>query len=144
MIKPLLRAALATRRRGALMPFYRVAYWTHNRNWWLNTLAMADDYVFMAGGSTRVPGLPDRFVGRDGYVAAQRQMLDVVDVARVEVDDLIPLDRSRVAVLSRFVIRAGGGTVDQLCLELHEFRRGAMVRQTYWFDREEGLRELGL
>lgn len=144
MIQLLLRTALATRRRGALLPLYRVGYWTHNRNWWLNTRAMADDYAFLAAGSARVPGLAQRFEGRTGYLAAQRQLLDAVDVKRVRVDDVLPLGRDRVVVLSRFEIGAGSNTIDQHCLELHEFRRGALVRQTYWFDRDEGRRELGL
>ena len=147
MIRLAVRAVLALPprpRKAVLMPLYRFVYRTHGRHWRLNTLAMAPDYVFVAGGSSRVPGLPDRVEGRAGYVAAQRQMLDAVDIARVEVEDILPLSGDRVVVLSRFVIGSTGGTVFQQCLELHEFRRGAFVRQTYWFDREEGRRELGL
>ena len=69
---------------------------------------------------------------------------DVVDIERVELDDVMILDDGRVAAFVRFVIRAGRGTFDQQFLDVHEFRDGALVRQTVWWDREEGLRELKL
>lgn len=147
MIKLVLRAALALPhplRRIALLPLYRAAYATYNRHWGLNTAGMAEDYVYIAAGSRRVPGLPAHVTGRAGFIAVQKQLLEVLDVARVALDGIVPLDGQRVIVHSRFVIRAAGGEVDQHCLELHEFRRGALVRQTYWFDRDEGRRELGL
>ena len=62
----------------------------------------------------------------------------------MELDDLLMLPDGRVAALVRFVIRAGAGTFDQQFLDVHEFRDGALVSQTVWWDREEGLRELDL
>ena len=104
----------------------------------------ADDYEFCAAGTARLPGMPDTWRGRDGYLAAHATLLEVVDIERVELDDVIVLDDDRVVALVRFVIRAGAGTFDQQFLDLHEFRDGLLVSQTVWWDREEGLRELGL
>ena len=106
---------------------------------------MADEYEFHACGTRWIPGMPKVQHGREGYLAAHRALLDHIDVARVEVDDVIPLEGRRVVGLLRFVIRAGDGTIDQQFLDLHEYREdGALVRQSVWFDREEGMRELGL
>lgn len=142
-----LRAALALpleEQREALLPLYRQAYAAYQVDWELNSIAMADDHVFEAGSANTVPGLPRRVVGRAGYIEAQERMLEDLDVARMELDELIPLGDSRVAVLTRFVIRAGDGEVDQQCIELHEFRDGEFVHQTFWFDRDEGRRAIGL
>ena len=141
------RAALALpleQQREALVPAYEAGYGAWGQDWDLNTSVMADDLVFAAGGSSRLPGLPDRAEGVEGYLEAQGQLQEVVDVARVEVDDVIPLGGDRVVVLTRFVFRTGGGEVDQQCMELHEFRDGELFRQTYWFDREEGRAAIGL
>lgn len=92
-----------------------------------------------------MPGLPDSWRGREGYLAAHATLLEVLDIERVELDDLIMLPDGRVAAFVHFVIRAGKGTFDQQFLDVHEFRDdGALVSQTVWWDREEGLRELGL
>jgi hypothetical protein len=124
---------------------YRAVYGSYNRDWDLNTAAFADDYEFVAAGTARLPGLADRWTGREGYLSAHAVLLDVVDIERVELDDVLPLEDGRVAAFVRFVIRAGERTVDQQFLDLHEFRSdGALVKQTVWWDREEGLRELGL
>ena len=101
--------------------------------------------MFEARGSTRMPGLPDSVSGRDGYVQMHSYMLDDLNVERVEVDDLRVLGERRVATFLRFVVRAGDGTIDQHCLDLHDFREdGALIRQTVWLDQAEGVRELGL
>ena len=106
---------------------------------------MADEYEFHAAGSRWVPGLPRTMYGRDGYMAVHRQLLEALDVRAVEVIDLFVLGERRAAALLRFVIRAGEGTIDQQCLDVHDFREdGALVRQTIWFDVDEGRRELGI
>jgi hypothetical protein len=130
--------------RAPLLDIYREVYATYGKDWDANTETFADDYVFEGRGSVFLPGLPERIEGRDGYIAAQKQLLEVVDIVRVDIDDLVPLGEDRVAVFSRFVVRAGDGAFDQQVLELHEYRDGRLRRQIYWFDREEGLRELGL
>jgi ketosteroid isomerase-like protein len=130
--------------RDILLPAYRAAYAAYGVDWDLNTAVMADDHVFIAGGSSRLPGLPERTVGREAYLDAQRQLLEAVDVARIELDDVIPLGDGRVATMTRFVIRTGGGEVEQQCMGLHEYRDGEIVRQTYWFDRDEGRAAIGL
>lgn len=132
-------------RREALLPMYEATYGAYNRDWDLNTASFADDYQFVAEGTARLPGLADSWHGRDGYLAAHAALLDIVDIERVEVDDVLPLADGRVAAFIRFVIHAGDGTFDQQFLDVHEFNEdGALIRQSVWFDREEGLRELGL
>ncbi len=123
---------------------YRAVYEAYARDWELNTAAFADDYEFRAAGTARLPGMPDRWYGREGYIAAHASLLEIVEVERVLLDDVIPLPDGRVAAFVRFVIRAGEGSFDQQFLDVHEFRDGALVSQTVWWDREEGLRELGL
>lgn len=129
--------------REALLPGYRKAYDAYGRDWEANTAAMADDYVFRSAGSRRLPGFGE-FRGREGYLRAHREMLEVLDVERVVLDDVRPIGEGRVVALLRFVVRAGDGTVDQQFLDYHEYRDGELIRQTVWFDREEGLRDLGL
>ena len=124
---------------------YRATYAAYNRDWDLNTASMTDDYEFRAAGSKRFPGLPERWRGREGYLAAHADLLEVMDIDRVELDDVVPLADGRVVAFVHFVIRAGDRTFDQHFLDVHEFREdGALATQTVWFDREEGMRELGL
>ena len=124
---------------------YAATYAAYNVDWDRNTAVMADEYQFEAAGSARLPGLEVSWTGREGYLRAHADLLETIDVERVVLDDVIPMPDGRVAALARFVIRSGEGTFDQQFLDVHEFREdGALVRQTVWFDREEGLRELGL
>jgi hypothetical protein len=104
---------------------------------------MADDYEFHWAGASRMIDL-DTFHGRDEYIREQTRLLEHLNVARIELDDVIPLGDGAVVALFRFVVRAGDGTIDQQVLDHHVFRDGELVQQTMWFDREEGLRELGL
>lgn len=130
--------------REALMPFYLEVYEAYNVDWERNTELFHDDYVFVGRGSVVFPGLPQRVEGREAYVAGHKQLTEVVDVKRVEIDELIPLGDARVVVLTRFVMGMGGAEFEQQALELHEFRDGLLHRHNYWFHRDEGRRELGL
>ena len=124
---------------------YRATYDAYARDWALNTASFADDYEFRAAGTARLPGLPDAWYGREGYIEAHTGLLEVIDIERVVLDDLLLLRDGRVAAFVRFVIRAGDGTFEQQFLDVHEFGDdGALLSQTVWWDREEGLRELGL
>ena len=108
---------------------------------------MADGYEFRGAGSRWLPGLPRVAYGREGYLEVHRQLLELLRVQRVEVIDLYVLGERRAAALLRFVIHAGDGegTIDQQCLDVHAFREdGALMRQTVFFDVDEGRRELGL
>ncbi len=130
--------------REALIPGYRFAYEAYTSDLDLNTASFADDYVFRMAGTRRIPGFPDELHGAAGYKREQSRMLEDLNVERIELDDVRPLGDGRVVSLYRFVIRTGAGTIDQQALDLHEFRDGQLLRQTVWFDRDEGLRELGL
>ena len=127
--------------RAALFPFYEAAYARYGVDWETNTALMAPDYVFEKGGTSSLPGLPERIEGAQGYVEAQKALMEVVPIVRVAVDDVIPLGENRVAVLSRFVLESG---IEQQLLELHEFSDGLLRHQLFWFDREEGLRDVGV
>ncbi len=130
--------------REALTPLYVDVYEAYGVDWDTNTELFHEDYVFEGRGSIEFPGLPRRIEGRDGYIDGHRQLLDVVDMARVEFEEIIPLGDARVVILTRFIMRAGGGEVAQQAMELHEFRDGLLHRHYYWFHRDEGRRELGL
>ena len=129
--------------REALQPLYEAAFAAYGRDWEANTAAFSDDYVFHNGGTRVLPGYGSAH-GREEYIANHSRMLETLDVERIALDELRPLGDGRVLAFTRIAIRAGGGTIDQLMLDLTEWREGELFRQTLWFDREEGLRELGL
>ena len=133
------------RQREALLPVYEEIYAAYAVDWETNTGSFdRDDYEFALRGTVPFPGLPERVEGLEGYVAGHRELLDVVDLVRVQIDDLIPLGDGRVVVLTRYVVRAGDGEVEQQILELHQFRDGLLWRHYYWFHRDEGRQELGI
>ena len=145
-VQDYLRAALALpvdEQRAALWPGYTRIYRAYGRDWEVNTAAIADDYVFSTSGAGRILGLGELHGAAD-YVREHSRMLELLHVERVELDDLRPLGDNRVVTFIRLVIRAGEGEIEQQALDYHEFRDGLLARQIVWFDREEGLRELGL
>lgn len=130
--------------REALLPVYHEIYSHYDVDWEKNTELFHEDYVFEGRGSIQLPGFPQRVEGRAGYIEGHSQLNEIVDVERVDIDDLTPLGDARVIVFSRMFMRAGGGRLEQQLMELHEFRDGLLHRQFYWFHRDEGRRELGL
>ena len=141
-----MRHALAlplAQQRDALWPGYVQTYAAYGRDWDVNTATIADDYEFSTSGPGRILGF-EKIRGPEEYVREHRRLLEELDVERVELDDVRPLGDGRVVTFIRLVIRAGGGTIEQQALDYHEFRDGLLTRQVVYFDREEGLRELGL
>lgn len=141
-----MRAVLALpldEQRERLLPLYRAAYDAYGRDWEFNTAAIGPDYTLVVAGSRPLPEF-DHVHGREGYIQAHRRVLEFLDIERVEVDDVRPLGGGRVVAFTRFIIRVGDATIDQQALDHHEFEDGLLRRQTVWFDREEGLRDLGL
>ena len=131
--------------RDALIPGYRVIYGAYGVDWDLNTASLAESYIGRIEGTYFLPDIPTEWSGREGYLEVHKRLRSVLNVERVELDDVIPLGDGRVAALIRFVIDAGGGTtIDQQVLDFHEIRDGEVVLQRIWLNREEGLRELGL
>ena len=128
--------------REALWPGYLAVYAAYGRDWAINTAPIHDDYELIFAGSRQMPGLSG-MRGREGYIREQTAMLEYLNVERVELDDLRPLGGGRVLAFIRFVVRSGDFTIDQQALDFQEFQDGLVIRQTVWFDREEGLRELG-
>lgn len=88
-----------------------------------------------------MPGIDGDLIGRDAYTESQSQAVDLLGGASVRIDDLLPRGDGRVIVVSHLELQGG---LSQQMLELHEWGGGELVRQTVWFDREEGRRELGL
>jgi hypothetical protein len=131
------------RQRELLLEPFRVGYFAYGRDWELNTATFADDYEFHNGGTRPLVGFESAY-GREGYIATHTLLLETLNIERIELDDLRPLGDGKVVVFTRIVIGAGGRTIDQLALDYHEFRDGQLARQVVWFDRDEGLRELGL
>ena len=131
--------------RDALIPGYQVIYGAYGVDWDLNTASLAEAYTGRIEGTYFLPDIPQHWSGREGYLEVHKKLREVLNVRRVELDDVIPLGDGRVAALIRFVIDAGGdATIDQQVLDWHEFRDGEVVLQRIWLNREEGLRELGL
>lgn len=145
-LREFFRHALALpleQQREVLLEPFRQGYTAYGRDWEVNTAAFSDDYVFRNAGTRPLVGFADAH-GREGYIAYHARMLETLNVVALELDDIRPLGENRVLVFARVVIRAGAGTIDQQVLDLSEWRDGEIFRQTLWFDREEGLRELGL
>jgi ketosteroid isomerase-like protein len=117
-----------------------VIYASYGIDWAANTATLADDYEFRQAGTARVPGLPE-VIGKDEYVPVHAQVIEIAGLDSVEVEDVEPRGDGVVVVLSVLVVQ--GGAFRQQIIELHVFRDGHLWRQTMWFDRDEGRREIG-
>jgi hypothetical protein len=136
--------------RDALIRWaYRTAYAAYNRrDWESNTLLIyADDYVLRAGGMRRLmPDAEDEYHGVEGYLEATSQWAGAWDGMRVEFDDLIEVEPGLNVSLIRFsgLARGSDFKFDQAGADVHRFRRGRLVSQTFYFDRDAGLESVGL
>lgn len=70
------------------------------------------------------------------------QVIEIAGLDGVEVEDVEPLGDGVVNVVSLLVMQ--GRTLTQQMIERHVFRDGRLWRQTMWFDRDEGRREMGV
>ncbi len=124
------------------------SYESYNRrDWEVNVLYMDESLVFRAGGeASPLPGLPEVAHGIDGYLESQLGLIESFEGMRVRMEDYERLAPRRLAVR---IVFSGAGTssgipIEQEAFVLHEFVRGRLAAQTYWWDREAGRDALGL
>jgi len=118
------------------------------RDWELNTLVIhPTDYVFRGGAMRQlIPGTPTDARGTAGYLQLHQAFLEAWADAEVAFDGVHDAPDGRTVGLPRFLLRGGssGLEIDQGMADVHVWRDGWLVEQTYWFDREEGFRSVGL
>lgn len=127
---------------------FRRAYAAWNRgDWVLNTLLMdSQRYVFELADGSLLPDSPDVFRGVDGYLQAQDLWSDAWGQLTISSEGVVELGGNRVLSLLRFSGRGEGSGIpfDRACAGILEFKRGCVVRQTHYWDREAALRDLGV
>jgi ketosteroid isomerase-like protein len=101
------------------------------------------EYVFADGPS------PGRWTGVDGTVESFRNFLSGFKEVHFTADEFRELDRERVLVLCRGSGRgeASGlelGQMQTRAANLFHLRAGKVSRLVVYFDREQGLADLGL
>jgi ketosteroid isomerase-like protein len=120
----------------------------NRRDWELNTLALDPaEYVLSFGDpNPQATGLREAYEGIDGYLEAQRDMLEAFPDVEVEPEHVGQAGPARFVSMLRFRGRgaASGVPVDQRALGLIEFENGRVVRHWYWWDTEAGLMSLGI
>jgi hypothetical protein len=118
------------------------------RDWELNTILFdRERFVFQAADlRDTLPDARERYDGVGGYVEAMNLFLESWSDLRVELVDLVAVDRPRAVSLVRFtgVGRLSGIPFDQLTLMAFEFEDGLVVSQSYWWDARRGATALGL
>jgi hypothetical protein len=118
------------------------------RDWEFNTLSIhPTDYVFRGGDMHRlIPGTPADARGVTGYLEMHRAFLEAWTDAEVRFDGVLEAPDGRLVGLPRFVLRGGssGLELDHALADVHVWREGWLVEQTYWLDRDAGLRAVGI
>ena len=118
------------------------------RDWEMNTLALdPSDYELSVGDpGLLLPGLRETYTGIDGYIEAQLAIIEVFRDLEVVTESVgLAGPRRLVAMLRWRGTAAGSGiSIDQPMMTVGEFPNGLVSRQSYWIDREAGLRKLGL
>ena len=118
------------------------------RDWELNTLGLdPEDYELRVGDpGLLLPGMRERYVGIEGYIEAQEAIIEVFPDLVVRTDSVGLAGPTRIVAMLRWQGTAAGSgiAIDQPMMTVADFPTGLVTRQSYWFDREAGLRKLGL
>jgi hypothetical protein len=118
------------------------------RDWELNTLLFdPESFVFQPGDLREtLPDARERYDGVAGYLEAMHLFLESWSDLRVELVDVLAVDRRRAVSLVRFtgVGRLSEVPFDQLTLIEFVFRDGLVISQSYWWDARRGAAELGV
>jgi hypothetical protein len=126
----------------------RRAYEAFNRrDWPVNMAWFGGGYVFRSGDIAQLlPDMPEEFEGTAGYMQAMHNILDVFPVMSIEFEGFEELAGNRLVSILRFNGEGAvsGAPFEQSAVGVLEFKRGTIVRHTYWFDRAKALRSLGL
>jgi hypothetical protein len=88
----------------------------------------------------------ERYAGVDGYIEAQEAIMEVFPDLVVKTDSVGMAGPTRLVAMLRWQGTAAGSgiVIDQPMMTVADFPTGLVTRQSYWFDREAGLRKLGL
>lgn len=136
--------------RDALIGYtYRRAYAAFNRrDWELNTLLHdRRDYVLRAGGMRLLnPDAKEEYRGIDDYIEANLQFESGWRELKVRFDGYVEAEPGVLVALIAFVAVAdqSGIHLDQSGADIHRFRDGYLVSQTFYWDRAAGLRSVGI
>ncbi len=118
------------------------------RDWELNTLLIdSEDYVFRpADLREALPDFGDEYPGIEGYLEVQELLLSAWRDLRLELADILAVERDQVVTLLRWTGHGerSGVTLDWVAVSDNRFQDGLAVGQTYWFDRQRAMRDLGL
>jgi ketosteroid isomerase-like protein len=139
-----------SRVRTALIDYgYRRGYAAYNRGDWEFNTALFDPHGYVVDSPDLAqvgPDIPGRAGGVAGYMERQRLLDGAFSDIRIDYRGCLEIDRTRTAALVHLigVGRGSGARVDHPFLDVHEMRRGKLIHQVTWWDREEGLRALGI
>jgi hypothetical protein len=119
----------------------------NRRDWELNTLHLDAEHIFRASDLREaLPDARDEYHDIEGYLEAQELLQESWSDLRLQLVDVLAVDRDQVVSLVRFT---GHGRRSDLPLDWpavidNRFRDGLVVEGTYWWDARRGARELGV
>ncbi len=132
----------------SLAPAFGAAYRAlSRRDWEFNTILIHPDHLFEAADANRsFPDMHGRYEGVADYITAVSELIAVYPDARVELGGVIDVTDTRIVALTRWSGRAArsGLALEWEGMGDHEFRDGLMIRQTYWWNVQHGMEQLGL
>ena len=140
-----MRMPPSSRLRVSLLRYlYRRAYAAWNRrDWELNTILHDDDRYELCWAQQVIPGARSSYAGVAGYIEFSQLWLEAFGEFLFELlevhDGGVNTVLSEIHQIGR---GAGSGvSLDHYITSKDEFHHGMLVRQTLWWEAEEGLRE---
>jgi ketosteroid isomerase-like protein len=138
-------------RRALILWWVRASYQVVNRrDFELALLAQDPDTLISWTAEASDPIPPDlvgsEFRGHEGFRRIWEIWLEAFDDLRIEPEEVSDLGGNRLLIAYRSVGRgtASGALVDQRGFTIYTFRRGKVVRQEFFVDREQAEQAAGL
>jgi hypothetical protein len=147
--RALLESPPSPERTHLLQRSYESTYRAYGRgDWELNTLIIhPTDYMFRGAEMRQlIPGTQSVARGTAGYLRMHQAFLEAWADAEVAFDGVLEAPDGRTVGLPRFVLKGGssGLELDQPMADVHRWRDGWLIEQTYWIDRGAALTSVGL